>query len=83
VFRCGGAAMPFGPFRLMLAISIDWERSFSVLMGGSDLGTSSLLLPQCCASNDLLSSIGVKMLCVFAEAGNGFGCGSGGLENWF
>lgn len=75
--------MPFNPLRLMLATSMDCDRSFSDLTATSDRGGSSLLLPQCCASNDLLSSIGVKILCVLAAAGSGFGCGSGGLLKWF
>jgi hypothetical protein len=75
VFRCGGggAAMPFGAPRFMAATSIDCERWSSVLMGGSDLGGSSRPLPQCCASSDRLSSIGVKILCALAAAGRGFG----------
>jgi hypothetical protein len=75
--------MPLTAPRFMIATSIDCERWSSILIGGSDLGGSSRLLPQCCASSDLLSSIGVKILCALAAAGKGIGCGSGGLLNWF
>jgi hypothetical protein len=64
--------MPFGTLRFMAATSIDCDRWSSILIGGSDLGGSSRP-PQCCASSDLLSSIGVKMLCAFAAAGRGLG----------
>lgn len=45
------------------------------------MGGSLLLLvpPQCWASNERLSSIGVNMLCDLAWAGIGFGWGKGGL----
>lgn len=36
-------------------------------------------VPQCCANNDLLSSMGVNMLLCLACAGRGFGWGKGGL----
>ena len=35
--------------------------------------------PQCCASRDRLSSIGVKILWDLPRLDSGFGCGSGGL----
>jgi hypothetical protein len=57
--------------RDIAATSIDCDR-FSCLMNGT------LLLPQCAASMDWLSSMGVKMLCL-AEACRGLGCGNGGL----
>ena len=46
------------------------------LRGGTRL--LLLLLPQCAASIDWLSSMGVKMLCL-ADACRGLGCGNGGL----
>jgi hypothetical protein len=46
----------------------------SIFNAGSEVGGSGMLvLPQCCASNERLSSMGVKMLCVLADAGRGFG----------
>lgn len=45
---------------------MDWDR-FSCLIAGASLrgsGFTLLLLPQCCASMDWLSSMGVKMLCL-------------------
>ena len=93
--RCGtgGAATLFGgPFlacggrplacsRLMVAVSIDWDRGppASSLIAGSVRGGSVLEEPQCCARIERLSSIGVKMLCDFAATESGFGCGNGGL----
>lgn len=63
--------------RFMLAVSMDCERGpVSTLSAGCEVGLS----PQCCAKRERLSSIGVKMLCAFlADAGNGLGCGIGGL----
>jgi hypothetical protein len=66
--------MPLVCRRDMEATSIDCAR-FSCLI---NCGTLELLFPQCAASMDWLSSIGVKMLCL-AEACSGLGCGSGGL----
>ena len=64
--------------RDMAATSIDCDR-FSCLMNGTSLRDElTLLLPQCAASMDWLSSMGVKMLCL-AEACSGRGCGRGGL----
>lgn len=74
--------MPLGCSRDMAATSIDCDR-FSCLMNwGISLRGNALLLPQCAASMDWLSSMGVKMLCL-AEAWSGFGCGSGGLWKSF
>jgi hypothetical protein len=54
---------------------------FSCLMNWESLrGALILLFPQCAASIDWLSSIGVNMLCL-AEAWRGLGCGNGGLWN--
>jgi hypothetical protein len=81
---CGWGEMnPFVCNLDMAATSIDCDR-FSCLMKGASLRGALilLLLPQCAASIDWLSSIGVKMLCR-AEACNGFGCGSGGLWKSF
>jgi hypothetical protein len=65
---CGGpGGAPFVPFaRLMEDMSIDCARGkFSVLIAtaGCDVAGSALLeLPQCWASNERLSSIGVNIL---------------------
>lgn len=81
----GRGDRPFGFTSLCIeATSIDCARGPppSILISGSDLCDSALLVcPQCCASNDRLSSIGVNMLLDFAFAGNGFGCDIGGLRN--
>lgn len=50
--------------------------------GGSNLDSLCMYsggAPQCCANNDRLSSIGVKILCDLLRLESGFGCGSGGL----
>jgi hypothetical protein len=76
----GPGGSPFGiPFKLRFIVptSKDCERLSFGLGGGSNFRGSGFV-SQCLASNDLLSSIGVKMLCAF-EAGRGFGCGRGGL----
>lgn len=69
--------------RCIAAMSIDAERGPpSLLATGSDRGASAWLVEvQCCASMDLLSSTGVNIICAFACAGKGFGCGTGGLVN--
>ena len=51
----------------------------SVLIVVSDRGISDVV-PQCCASIERLSSIGVKITAALA-AGRGRGCGIGGLVN--
>jgi len=89
--RAGGArgelALAFAVltrFRWLAVMSTDAGRGAppSTLICGSVRGISALLVVlQCCASIDRLSSIGVKMLCAFACAGNGLGCGIGGLVN--
>jgi hypothetical protein len=73
---CGGE-IPLVWSRDMAATSMECDR-FSCLMNCSLRGGSALLLPQCAASIDWLSSMGVKMLCL-ADACRGRGCGSGGL----
>jgi hypothetical protein len=74
---CGrGLCSPFGCGRDIAATSMDSDL-FSCLMYGAWFMVL-LLLPQCAASMDWLSSIGVKMLCL-ADAWSGFGCGRGGL----
>lgn len=73
------------PPRCIAAISTDAGRGPpSSLMAGSILEASMLLLvaPQCWASMERLSSMGVKILCaLFAGSGSGLGCGIGGLAN--
>jgi len=70
--------IPFNAFpRFMALTSSDCDLAsagLSSVLGGS--GAES----QCLASNDRLSSMGVKMLCTL-EFGKGLGCGSGGLLN--
>lgn len=76
--------MPLALSRFIAATSIEAGRGppSSSLIAGSDLDCSIMPdVPQCCASRDLLSSIGVNMLLCFACAGRGFGCGIGGLAN--
>jgi hypothetical protein len=63
--------------RFIVDTSKDCER-LSLGFGGGSNFRGSGFESQCLASKDLLSSIGVKMLCAF-EAGRGFGCGRGGL----
>lgn len=88
---CGGCGWDLGSAsgcdRAMAATSIDCARFSCLRKGGSLRGAFALLLlvlllPQCAASIDWLSSIGVKMLCL-ADACNGFGCGRGGLWKLF
>lgn len=70
--------------RCIAATSIDCDRGPppSILIAGSFRIASALLVdPQCCASIERLSSMGVKMLCALAWAGRGLGCGNGGLVN--
>jgi hypothetical protein len=59
--------------------SIDCAR-FSCFIAWMSLrgGITVLPPPQCAANMDVLSSIGVKILC-FMEACSGFGWGRGGL----
>ena len=82
---CGwGLGSPFGCNRDIAATSMDCDL-FSCLMYGASLRTwfmLLLLLPQCAASMDWLSSIGVNMLCL-ADAWSGLGCGRGGLWKSF
>ena len=76
--RCGGAGAceslgeGFGPFFLdILPTSTDCERfAVSCLMDGSFLAAGSFVVPnpQCWASSERLSSMGVKMLLDFAGA---------------
>jgi hypothetical protein len=60
-----------------MLLSVFIANGGSLLRGGSRDG-SKLLLPQCAASMDRLSSIGVNILCLAAED-IGLGCGMGGL----
>lgn len=71
---CGGGCDGEKPFVCSLdmpATSMDCDR-FSCLMNVSLRDGFMLLLPQCAASMDWLSSMGVKMLCL-AEACRGRG----------
>jgi len=81
----GGAPFSLPAFcfsRCIAAMSTDADRGPpSSLMAGSIFEASMLLVaPQCCANIDLVSSMGVKMLCALF-AGSGLGCGIGGLAN--
>ena len=58
----GGDGPLEGSFDGALSASVEWDRSsFSRFISGLE-GFAGLLLPQCWASRDLLSSIGVKIL---------------------
>lgn len=77
---CGGGGLlvgagPGSPFTLRLIgpTSNDCERLSLGFGGGSSLRGSGLE-SQCLANNDLLSSIGVNILCAF-EAGSDLGWG--------
>lgn len=77
----GWAFTPLTRDLFIAATSIDCDRGpDSVFTAGSDFGCSAwLVVPQCWARRERLSSIGVKILCCLADAGRGFGCGKGGL----
>ena len=77
---CGGpGGVPLASCRPILATSIECDRESSGLISNCARGRSApseslvLRLPQCWASRDLLSSIGVKMLWFLACAGRGLG----------
>lgn len=69
--------MPFILSYEIVPTSIDCDLLSCLMlwsMGPSEVGGA----PQCCASSDLLSSMGVNMLLDFA-CEIGLGCGRGGL----
>lgn len=85
---CGCPGEPFGfasavcRCRCIVATSTEAARGVGCSVFGSNRSASAPLVdPQCCASIDRLSSIGVNMLCDFACPESGLGWGMGGLMN--